>query len=141
MRKKSCTLVCCVLMFSGCATFSPKGTERAAGSEFPLAREGTPACTIVVSENPTPAARLAALELQYHVMKITGAELPIRTDNEKVIGPRVLIGDSAATREMGFKGSDFAPQEYLIAFRPETLILIGRDWEDTEANRRELAVP
>ena len=141
MRKKSFTLVCCVLMFSGCATFSPKGTERAAGSEFPLAREGTPACTIVVSENPTPAARLAALELQYHVMKITGAELPIRTDNEKVIGPRVLIGDSATTREMGFKGSDFAPQEYLIAFRPETLILIGRDWEDTEANRREFGRP
>jgi GNAT superfamily N-acetyltransferase len=74
-------------------------------------------------------------------MRITGAELPIRTDNERVAGPRVLIGDSAAAREMGFKGSDFAPQEYLIAFRPETLILIGRDWEDTEANRREFGRP
>jgi hypothetical protein len=71
---------------------------------------------IVVSENPTPAARLAALELQFHVMKITGAELPIHTDREKVTGPRVLIGDSAATREMGFKGSDFAPRSISLPF-------------------------
>ena len=53
----------------------------------------------------------------------------------------MLIGEIAATREMGLKGADFAPQEYLIAFRRETLVLIGRDWEDTEANRREFGRP
>lgn len=111
--------------------------NRADGAAFTLAREGQPACTIVVSAHPTPAARLAALELQCHVLKITGAELLICTDKQKVTGPRVLVGESAATRKMGLGGSDFAPQEYLIAFRPETLILIGRDWEDTEANRGE----
>ena len=31
---------------------------------------------------------------------------------------------------------DFKPQEYLIAFRPDTIIFLGRDWEDTEANRK-----
>ncbi len=114
---------------------------RATHSEFTLARDGVPACTIVISEHPALAARLAALELQFHVLKITGAELPIRMDSEKVMGPRVLIGESAATREMGIKGRDFAPQEYLIAFRPQTVILIGRDWEDTGANRREFGRP
>jgi hypothetical protein len=84
-----------------------------------------------------PAARLAALELQYHAMRIAGVELPIRSDNEMITGPRVLIGESTATRGLGFKGADFAPQEYLIALRPQTLILIGRDWENTDANRRE----
>lgn len=103
---------------------------------FTLALEGRPACTIVISARPQPAARLAALELQYHVMKIAGAELPIRSDNEPTAGPRVLVGESTATRELGFKGFDFAPQEYLIAVRPQTLVLIGRDWEDTEANRK-----
>ena len=95
----------------------------------------------MLSKHPAPAARLAALELQYHVLRITGAELPIRTDNENVTGPRVLIGESSATREMGLKGADFAPQEYLIAFRRKTLVLIGRDWEDTQANRREFGRP
>lgn len=137
----SCLLVSCVVFFGGCVTRNGQDIGRNAGSEFNLAREGVPACTIVISENPTPAARLASLELQFHVMKITGAELSIRTDREQVSGPRVLIGESAATRELGFKGPDFAPQEYLIGFRPDTLILIGRDWEDTEANRAELGRP
>jgi hypothetical protein len=104
---------------------------------FVLVHEGKPACTIVVSKSPTPAARLASLELQLHVMQITGAELPICPEDRKVEGPRVLVGQSAATLALGIKGTDFSPQEYLIAFRPDTLILIGRDWEDTEANRRE----
>ncbi|MBM3289792.1 MAG: DUF4838 domain-containing protein [Candidatus Hydrogenedentes bacterium] len=67
--------------------------------------------------------------------------MPIRSDADTVTGPRVLVGESAATRALGLKGTDFPPQEYLIAFRPQTLILIGRDWEDTGANRRELGRP
>jgi len=129
---QSFVLLCYILMFGGYAASSP---------EFSLVREGAPTCTIVISENSTPAARLAAFELQFHVMKITGAELPILTDREKIAGPQVLIGDSAATRAMGFARTNFEPQEYLIAFRPDTLILIGRDWEDTETNRRELGRP
>ena len=109
--------------------------------EFCLVRNGVPACTIVVAENPTPAARLAALELQYHVLKITGAELPIRGDHEQIDGPRILVGDTRTTATMGLQGSAFLPQEYLIAFRPDTLILLGRDWQDTPENRAEFGRP
>jgi hypothetical protein len=123
------------------AAFAQASGNASEPSTFSLVREGKPACTIVLSQHPAPAAHLAALELQYHVLRITGAELSIRADNEKVTGPRALVGESAATRAMGLKGADFAPQEYLIAFRPETLVLIGRDWEDTEANRREFGRP
>ncbi len=106
-------------------------------SEFTLVLDGKPACTILVAKNATPAARLACQELQSHVMKITGAELPICHDDRKVDGPRILVGQSASTLELGVRGSDMTPQEYLIAIRPKTLILIGRDWQDTETNRRE----
>ena len=103
-----------------------------------LAREGKTEYVIITAKDPTPAARLAALELQSHVMRISGAELPIVTDGEEVQGRgRILVGESSATRELGLRGSDFAPQEYLIAFRDKTLILMGRDWLDTEANRKE----
>lgn len=103
---------------------------------FDLVRQGQPACAIVTAERPSPAARLAALELQYHVLQMTGAELPIRSEPEQPAGPRILVGDSQATRALGFRGADFQSQEYLVAFRPDTIILLGRDWEDTEANRR-----
>ena len=124
-------LICCVV----CAVCAESEEV------FPLVRDGAPACTIVVSQHPTPAARLASLELQCHVLAITGAELPIRTDAEPVTGPRVLVGESEATHALGFRSADFAPQEYLIAFRKETIILIGRDWEETEANRAEPGRP
>ncbi|MFB3789641.1 MAG: DUF4838 domain-containing protein [bacterium] len=134
------TVSLCVWMHAANGGFSQPATPPA-GEGLSLAVNGTPACAIVLSENPTPAARLAALEFQYHLLKITGAELPIRADSENVQGARVLIGESAATRALGIAGTDFAPQEYLIAFRPQTLILIGRDWEDTPANRQEFGRP
>ena len=114
--------------------------EEAGGApdqRFDLVRDGKPVCTIVTAEPPSPAARLAALELQSHVLKITGVELPLRHEAEPTSGLRILVGESAATRALGFRGADFAPQEYLIGFRSNALVLIGRDWADTEANRRE----
>ncbi len=120
--------------------FSTHGAEPAskpAGSRFELVRDGKPACAIVVAERPSPAARLAALELQSHILKIAGVELPLKRDTEPAPGARLLVGESAATRALGLRGTDFAPQEYLIGFRSNALVLIGRDWADTEANRRE----
>ena len=134
-------LACVIELTAVSAALCQETGQAAPDSTFTLVKAGKPACTIVVSESPTPAARLAVLELQYHVMKITGAELPVSTDKQKAVGPRVIIGDSTAAREMGFAGAKFAPQEYLIAFRPDTLILIGRDWQDTEANRRQFGRP
>ena len=110
-----------------------EGMARAA---FDFVEQGLPVCSIVIAESPSPAARLAALELQCHVVKITGVEIPIRSENEPVEGRRILVGESSMTRRFGLRGGDFEPQEYLVAFRPDTIILIGRDWEDTEANRK-----
>ncbi|MCP5519165.1 MAG: DUF4838 domain-containing protein [Verrucomicrobiales bacterium] len=111
-------------------------TERD-GSTFDLVADGAPACVIVIADPPSPAARLAALELQSHVLKITGVELPVRSEHAPVTGNRILVGESAATRAFGSRGVDFDPQEYLIGFRPGALILMGRDWKDTPEARRE----
>ena len=103
---------------------------------FDIIRNGDPNCSIVIAEHPTPAARLAALELQYHFLRIAGTEVPIRSEGQEVHGPRILVGESRLTRQLGFRSADLEPQEYLIAFRPNTIVLIGRDWEDTELNRK-----
>jgi hypothetical protein len=47
------------------------------------------------------------------------------------------VGESPATRAIGLKGEDFRSQEYLIRITDRDLILIGRDWQDTETARRE----
>ena len=125
------------LGFLGMLCFLSAPLVWADGGKFDLVRDGQAACAIVVAEHPSPAAHLAALELQSHVLKMTGVELPLRHDVDAVAGARLLVGESAATRALGLRGTDFPPQEYLIAFRGKALVLIGRDWADTEANRRE----
>jgi hypothetical protein len=103
-------------------------TAFAADTSLVLVREGTPAATIVLAPHPTQAAAFAAQELREHIREITGAELPVASAASGALaGTRILVGESALTREIGFASADFASQEYLIGFRPETLILMGHD--------------
>ncbi len=110
---------------------------RGPGAAVTLVRDGKPASVIVVVKDPTPAVRLASLELQHHIEQITGAVVPIKGPDEVAEGVRILVGESAATRKLGLKGEDFQPQEYLIRIKDDTIVLMGRDWQDTEANRKE----
>jgi hypothetical protein len=64
--------------------------------------------------------------------------VPVRTDREEITGSRILVGESKQTNALGIKRDGFKSLEYLIQFRPDTIILIGRDWQDTEENRKEL---
>ncbi len=103
------------------------GQLSAAPAPFPLAREGRPAATIVVAKQPVQSAAFAAWELQYHIERITGAKLPIVPDEASLTGPRILVGDTEASGRLGLRGADLKPQEYLIRFLPDTLVLLGRD--------------
>ena len=115
-------LIFCMNM--GCAAIKEKS------SGLLLAKDGAPAATIVIDKEANRSARFAAVELRHHIEKITGAKLPIATDEDKIKGTRILVGESKATRALGLRDEDFKHQEYLIRFLPDTLILIGRDKED-----------
>ncbi|MCC6580333.1 MAG: DUF4838 domain-containing protein [Phycisphaeraceae bacterium] len=95
-----------------------------------LVKDGRPAATLVIAARPTRAAQLAAYELQWHIQRITGAMLPITTDNAPPAGPRVLIGDTAPTRQLGVDPVSLHDQEYLVQFFPDALVLIGCDKDD-----------
>ena len=126
----------CLIWMAGIGLLMAKSTTSSA-MEVTLATDGQAAAVIVVSETPSPAANLAALELQHHVALISGARLTIQTPGEKAEGARLLVGQSAATRALDLRSQDFGPQEYLIRFLPNTIVLLGRDWEDTPENRHE----
>ena len=95
---------------------------------------GKPRAIVVVAENPTRPAHVAAKEFVHYVKKMTGAELRIVVD---AVVPklswyprRVLIGESSLTREYGLKNRDFEVTEYLLQTRSQDLILMGRDAEE-----------
>ena len=90
-----------------------------------LVQDGQPRATIVLAEKPTASAQLAAYELQYHVRRMSGATLPIVREPQAVTGTVVLVGESDATRALGYRSSDFQPSEYLIEAAANRLVLIG----------------
>lgn len=120
------------------ATLMPVDNAMAAAIRRPragvltLVRDGQPAATILIASNATRAAQFAAFELQTHIRLVTDAELPIVREgsNAPVSGVRILVGASRATEAMGLPGKPFGPLEYLIQFRPGTLVLMGDDAED-----------
>ena len=127
----SCLVHGLVVLASAC------GAGRlATGQPVAIAVDGKPVATIVVSAEPSAEAWFAAGELRHHLQKITGAEIPIMTDRMTVEGPRLLVGASKATRLLGLDNGDFQPQEYLIGFRPETILLMGRDAQTPLADRK-----
>ena len=98
-----------------------------------LVRDSKPAATIVVAREPTRITEFAVQELQTHIELITGATLPVVNDETTVEGPRVLVGESAATTKLGLFADSFHTQEYLIRFMPDTLVLMGKDTQTSDA--------
>ncbi len=85
-----------------------------------LVKDGNPAAVIVLAENPSPAAELGAMELQYWVKKISGAELAIVSGhggNPEVT--EIFVGGPSGTRLTG--------QEYEVTVKPGAIVLRGVD--------------
>ena len=110
-------------------------------NELTLVKGGKPNASIVIAKTATKSAQFAAHELRWHVKQMTGAELPIVTDDQKVEGIRILVGESAATRALRAKPGDFQPQEHVALFLPDTLILMGDDKPDTGEVKYDISNP
>ena len=54
-----------------------------AAKTFVLVEQGRPVATIVTAASASTNARAAALELQRYVRKMSGAELPLSTDEQR----------------------------------------------------------
>ncbi len=120
-----------ILQYFFYAAFISFAASSHAEEELALIKDGSPYAAIVIGKPATKAAQFAAFELQWHLEQMSGAKLPIVTADQKTEGVRILVGDSDATKELGLKSDDFKPQEYLVGFRPGTLILFGNDKPDT----------
>ncbi len=101
-----------------------------------LAVNGKPAACIVVSREAAGCIPYAARELQLHLKKMSGAELPIIE-----IGPHaglplrkitkgkiaILLGESAVTRRLGVTAAGLKPDGFRIRTGPGWLAIVGRD--------------
>ena len=93
-----------------------------------LVAEGRPVATIVIPDEALPVVRAAAEELQYHVGKSAGAELPIVKASAAPEGPGlVFLGPCPQTARLGLNVTALEPNGSFIRTVDGNLHLLGDD--------------
>jgi len=120
LRRFTCVVIAAVNGLCGI------GNARA---DLALVRDGRAAAAIVLADESTRSARLAAAELEEHVRLMSGASLPIVSESDELpagLAP-VYVGESQATRTLGLLNHQFAPHEALVRVTASYAVLMGRD--------------
>jgi len=106
----------------------------AAEPGFVLVKDGQPMCSIVLAEKPSDNAQAAAQEVQQYVERISGARLPIISENERMrLGGKLLIGRSRLTDEIpdllipGGVTPNLREEGYVLRATGDYLVAAGND--------------
>ena len=94
-----------------------------------LVAGGEPQATIVVGVGQGSEITAAAAELQQYIEQMTGAVLPMLTDEDTLSGTQVLVGPSSATDALGVYVPQTYPQgeEFVVKTVGDNLVLMGND--------------
>ncbi len=94
-----------------------------------LVRNGNATSVIVTANRPTVIAKEAASELQYHLKKMSGADVPIVSERELGESESVLIlvGQSERVRALGIDTSQLSPETFIVRTIGKVLVLAGED--------------
>jgi hypothetical protein len=95
-----------------------------------LVRDGQAVSVIVVAKDGSLSANKAAQELQYHLQKMSGATVPIVTDDAlpaEMPETQILIGPSAQIGAVGFTVPELAPEGFVIRALDNALVIVGDD--------------
>jgi len=130
---------------AGLAASGAKGESPAAEGKLVLVRDGQALAAIVTAAKPSENARIAAAELQEYLEKITGAKLPIATDESPPVGPLILVGRSSLTdRIPGLeiptgKTKNLREEGFVVQTDSDRLVLAGNDVEPYYGTRYAVA--
>lgn len=98
--------------------------------QITIVQNGQPQAVIMLKPSPQGYLQLAAMELQDHVQRITGALLPIATVGSESSHPGkifIYIGASTATAAAGVSTSGMTIEHYVIRTIGGNLCIVGRD--------------
>jgi len=101
----------------------------AEGAPVVLVERGMAVATIVLPDDAAPDEQRAAAELQEHVRRMSGAELPVGVAGAPLAGVQVLIGRAAPQERILAEGAD--PASFHLRVAGDTVALAGRSAEGT----------
>lgn len=94
-------------------------------AEIPLVVAGKPVSEIVLAPDATASVRTAARELQRHLRAMSGAELPIVHAVSPGVKAQVYLGESDATRKLGFSLEGLKRDGFKIVAAGNHVIVAG----------------
>jgi len=98
-----------------------------AKKELTLVEAGAALSEIVVAKDALPQVAFAARELQEHIKKMSGAELPIVHSVSPEVPHPIFVGESEETRARNLSVDDLAMEGYRIVVNDHYVALLGRD--------------
>ncbi|MFT5469572.1 MAG: DNA-binding beta-propeller fold protein YncE [Verrucomicrobiales bacterium] len=104
------------------------GSGFAEAADLILAEDGQAKAVIVLSEQPSAAARKGAKVLSDHLFQISGARFEVVNDSKLLPdGNYIAVGESALTRKLGVTAKNLGPGGILIRSFPNALVILGSD--------------
>jgi len=100
---------------------------RTAGAQTLLVEDAKPRAEIVIAKSPSRTTRLAAVELQTYVEKISGAKLNIEAEPSNDVPVTIYVGQSLHTDKLGITTAGLEDGAYRIVSGENWLVLIGDD--------------
>src|SRR5262249_1951577 len=102
------------------------------GRAATLVEKGKARAVIVVPEKPSPVVETAARVLRDHIKQMSGAELPIRTEDRVTGSPSqeqawVLVGQGKLAGKLGLTSKGLGPGGILQSAKGNVLALFGTD--------------
>jgi hypothetical protein len=97
-----------------------------------LVEKGKPRAVIILPEKPSPVAESAARILRDHLKQMSGAELPIRTENQIAGSPTpeqawILVGEGKLTEKLGMTSKGLGAGGIVLHAKGHVLAFFGTD--------------
>jgi len=121
---------------------SKRNEQVLTGAETTIVRDGKAAAVIVVSKDPAASARQAAIDLQRTIKEISGADIPVVSEDEVQNGKEgfslttkpgekldsvILLGNSRWVGAEGVQPAGFPPEGFLHRARNGVIVIAGND--------------
>ena len=95
-----------------------------------IVEAGQARAVIIVPEKPSPVILNAARVLQAHIKQMSGAELPIRTEDKITGSPSkdqawILVGEGKMTKKFGLTSKGLSAGGIALSAKGDVVALIG----------------
>ena len=88
-------------------------------------KNGQPNATIILQADAPDPMKAAAADLQKYIQKISGVQLPLKTDGKDVTGITLNVGKTATTQASDFPDAKLNPETYAVTQRGDDVYFEG----------------